>query len=86
MWGPQAFGVSAETLRSIGHRHVAGLAVAERLALQPLAHDNSVDPLMLGAFMKWRAVAALYAACQGNDDEFFGALAEGRRLASEGLL
>lgn len=77
------FGVPLERLREIGTRHVASQGVAEAMALLPLGSDNTISPLEMTAFMKFRGASAMLSAYAAADDPIISMVDDVRALAAE---
>ncbi|MEH3098844.1 hypothetical protein [Sphingomonas adhaesiva] len=81
-----AFGAPIERLHAIGARHVASLTLSEVVGLTSVANDPTIDPVEMEAFIRFRAIAALMAACHGDVALFERVLSQARDLARRGLL
>lgn len=86
MSGPRAFGHRVYRLVDVARSHAVDLEAAEALALGAIVKDPSVDASELIAFLRWRAIGALKAACRNDSDAFQDALREAARLDRVGII
>lgn len=82
----KAFGQPVERLTDLAARYVVDLEAAEALALGAIVRDPTVDAQEFVAFLLWRSIGSLKAACR-NDSAFFQqALREAARLDRAGIV